>query len=209
MRDLVARWQAGGGGPQGLVERALAHIKTGDYYYTLLPPALGDNPADEFFFETRRGYCEHYASAFALLMRVAGIPARVVVGYQGGELSTVGNWYLVTQSDAHAWTEVWLSGRGWVRVDPTAAVAPQRIERGGLLDRLANRAPVALPARRRGGPGPPGPGPAPTHRHRWCGLAGLGGGLLPGAPRAHAQCRGSGPPAAVRPCCGDAGRRRP
>jgi transglutaminase-like putative cysteine protease len=142
MRDLVARWQAEGGGPQAVVERALAHIKTGDYYYTLLPPVLGNNPADEFFFETRRGYCEHYASAFALLMRVAGIPARVVVGYQGGELSTVGNWYLVTQSDAHAWTEVWLSGRGWVRVDPTAAVAPQRIERGGLLDRLANRAPL-------------------------------------------------------------------
>ncbi len=142
MRALVAQWQAAGGGAQALVERALAHIRAGDYYYSLLAPALGDNPTDEFFFETRRGYCEHYASAFALLMRVAGIPARVVVGYQGGELSTVGNWYLVAQSDAHAWTEVWLNGRGWVRVDPTAAVAPQRIERGGLLDRLANRAPL-------------------------------------------------------------------
>jgi protein-glutamine gamma-glutamyltransferase len=151
MRDLVARWQAIGGDPEGLVERALAHIRSGDYYYTLLPPALGANPADQFFFETRRGYCEHYASAFALLMRVAGIPARVVVGYQGGELSTLGNWYLVSQSDAHAWTEVWLSGRGWVRIDPTAAIAPQRIERGGLLDRLANRAPLRFQLDEEGG----------------------------------------------------------
>ena len=144
MRALVSQWQAAGGGPQGLVERALAHIRSDDYYYTLLAPALGGNPTDEFLFETRCGFCEHYASAFALLMRIGGVPARVVVGYQGGELTTLGNWYLISQADAHAWIEVWLDGRGWMRVDPTAAVAPQRIERQGILDRLASRAPCAL-----------------------------------------------------------------
>ena len=144
MGALVTQWQAAGGGHQGLVERALAHIRSGDYYYTLLAPALGDNPTDEFLFETRRGFCEHYASAFALLMRIGGVPARVVVGYQGGELTTLGNWYLISQADAHAWVEVWLDGRGWVRVDPTAAVAPQRIERQGIFDRLANRSPLRL-----------------------------------------------------------------
>jgi hypothetical protein len=141
MRDLVAGWQAGGG-PQQVIDRALAHIRGSDFYYTLLPPPLGDNPADQFLFETRRGFCEHYAGAFALLMRIAGIPARIVVGYQGAELAPWGNWYLVTQAEAHAWVEVWLQGQGWVRVDPTAAIAPQRVERGGLLDRLGAGTPL-------------------------------------------------------------------
>ena len=141
MRDLVAGWQAGGG-PQQVIDRALAHIRGSDFYYTLLPPPLGDNPADQFLFETRRGFCEHYAGAFALLMRIAGIPARIVVGYQGAELAPWGNWYLVTQAEAHAWVEVWLEGQGWVRVDPTAAIAPQRVERGGLLDRLGAGTPL-------------------------------------------------------------------
>ena len=141
MRDLVAGWQAGGG-PQQVIDRALAHIRGSDFYYTLLPPPLGDNPADQFLFETRRGFFEHYAGAFALLMRIAGIPARIVVGYQGAELAPWGNWYLVTQAEAHAWVEVWLEGQGWVRVDPTAAIAPQRVERGGLLDRLGAGTPL-------------------------------------------------------------------
>ena len=85
---------------------------------------------DTFLFETRRGFCEHYAAAYALLMRAAGIPARVVTGYQGGELNPVGDYLIVRQSDAHAWVEVWLQERGWVRLDPTAAVSPARIERG-------------------------------------------------------------------------------
>jgi len=85
---------------------------------------------DGFLFETRRGFCEHYASAFTLLMRAAGIPARVVTGYLGGEQNPIDGFYTVRQSDAHAWAEVWYAGQGWVRVDPTSAVAPERIEEG-------------------------------------------------------------------------------
>jgi hypothetical protein len=90
---------------------------------------LGDNPVDEFLFETRRGYCEHYATSFVTLARAAGIPARIVTGYQGGEYNPIGNYLRVRQSDAHAWAEVWLEQSGWVRIDPTAAVAPERVER--------------------------------------------------------------------------------
>jgi protein-glutamine gamma-glutamyltransferase len=100
------------------------------FIYTLEPPMLGRSPVDEFLFDTKRGFCEHYASAFVYLMRSAGIPARVVLGYQGGEVNTVGNYLIVRQTDAHAWAEVWLEGEGWVRTDPTAAVSPDRIERG-------------------------------------------------------------------------------
>lgn len=89
-----------------------------------------NDPVDDFLFNVRKGYCEHYASAFTFLMRAAGIPARVVVGYQGGEMNPVGDYLLVRQSDAHAWAEVWLSDGGWTRVDPTAAVSPLRIEQG-------------------------------------------------------------------------------
>ena len=107
------------------------------FEYTLEPPPLGAEPVDEFLFGTRQGFCEHYASAFAVLMRAAGIPARVVAGYQGGELNAYGGYVLVRQSSAHAWNEVWLAGSGWVRVDPTAAVAPERIRRGSLPPELA------------------------------------------------------------------------
>lgn len=117
------------------IEAILAMFRRDEYFYTLQPPALGRNPVDEFLFETRRGFCEHYASAFAVMMRAAGIPARVVVGYQGGEVNPMGGRLIVRQSDAHAWSEVWLDDRGWTRVDPTAAVAPERIERG-LTDSL-------------------------------------------------------------------------
>ena len=142
MRDLVAGWQAGDAPPAQVVERALAHIRSADFYYTLLPPALGDNPTDQFLFETKRGFCEHYAGAFAVLMRLADIPTRIVLGYQGAELSPWGTWYLVSQAEAHAWAEVWLEGQGWVRVDPTSAIAPQRVERGGLFDRLGAGTPL-------------------------------------------------------------------
>lgn len=100
-----------------------------DFAYTLRPPTLGANPVDEFLFETRRGFCGHYASAFALLARAGGIPARVVTGYQGGEKNPLGDYWIVRQSDAHAWVEAWTDGR-WVRFDPTAMVAPDRIEYG-------------------------------------------------------------------------------
>src|SRR5262249_11962532 len=100
------------------------------FMYTLEPPKLGDDPVDQFLFETRSGFCEHYASAFTFLMRAADIPARIVTGYLGGETNPVDGYFVVRQSDAHAWTEVWLQDEGWVRVDPTAVVSPLRIERG-------------------------------------------------------------------------------
>jgi transglutaminase-like putative cysteine protease len=116
--------------PEAIVQSALTMFRQESFVYTLSPPTLGLNPIDDFLFNTRRGFCEHYASSFVYLMRAAGVPARVVTGYQGGDVNPVGNYLIVRQSDAHAWAEVWLQGRGWVRVDPTAAVAPSRIEFG-------------------------------------------------------------------------------
>jgi hypothetical protein len=119
------------------------------FVYTLRPGALADNPSDRFLFETRRGFCEHYASSFVLLMRAAGIPSRVVTGYQGGEANPVGDYLIVRQSDAHAWAEVWLENRGWVRADPTAAVSPARIELG-LHAAIADSSTLPLITRRGG-----------------------------------------------------------
>ncbi|MEO8342444.1 MAG: DUF3488 and transglutaminase-like domain-containing protein [Gallionella sp.] len=113
-----------------LVRTALAYFNKQGFAYTLEPPLLGANTVDDFLFTTKRGFCEHYASAFVFLMRAANVPARVVTGYLGGEFNDVGNYYIVRQSDAHAWAEVWLAGQGWVRVDPTAAIAPDRVQRG-------------------------------------------------------------------------------
>jgi len=127
-RQLAASWRADD--DQAVVRRALSYFNQQNFYYTLEPPPLGRNSTDEFLFTTRRGFCEHYASAFVFLMRAAGIPARVVTGYQGGEYNAYGNYHIVRQSDAHAWAEVWLTGQGWVRIDPTAAIAPERVERG-------------------------------------------------------------------------------
>ena len=125
-----------------LVDAVLRHFREQPFVYTLQPPALlGRGPMDQFLFETRRGFCEHYASAFTLLMRAAGIPARVVTGYQGGELNPYTGQFVVRQRDAHAWAEVWLEGRGWTRVDPTGAVAPERIELS-LEDALPEGEPV-------------------------------------------------------------------
>jgi transglutaminase-like putative cysteine protease len=107
------------------------------FTYTLSPPKVGFHTADDFLFTTQSGFCEHYASSFVVLMRAVGIPARVVTGYQGGEWNAEDNYLLVRQYDAHAWAEVWLDGEGWIRFDPTAAVAPNRIEQGGLLDSLS------------------------------------------------------------------------
>jgi transglutaminase-like putative cysteine protease len=116
--------------PEAIVQSAMTMFRQESFVYTLSPPILGLNPIDDFLFNTKRGFCEHYASSFVYLMRAAGMPARVVTGYQGGDVNPVGNYLIVRQSDAHAWAEVWLPGRGWVRVDPTAAVAPSRIESG-------------------------------------------------------------------------------
>jgi transglutaminase-like putative cysteine protease len=146
---LAQQWRAEGLDDAQVVDRALGLFRTEEFYYTLEPPRLGPDPVDDFLFETRRGFCEHYSSAFTVLMRAAGIPARVVVGYQGGEFNEVGGYYVVRQADAHAWSEVWLPGSGWVRVDPTAAVAPGRVE-NGLSAALA---PSELPSFLRRGSG--------------------------------------------------------
>ncbi|MDB5769303.1 MAG: hypothetical protein JWQ61_4117 [Collimonas fungivorans] len=120
-----------------LVNAVLNFFRHEKFSYTLEPPLLGRDSVDDFLFSSRAGFCEHYASSFVVLMRAAGIPARVVTGYQGGEINPVDDMMTVRQSDAHAWAEVWLPPRGWVRVDPTAAVAPDRIETqlGNLLPR--------------------------------------------------------------------------
>ncbi len=135
MLDLVQGWRKTSTDDRAVVEHALNYFRNEEFYYTLRPPPLGRNPIDQFIFESRRGFCEHYASSFTLLMRLAGIPARVVTGYQGGEYNPLGDHLIVRQSDAHAWSEVWLEGAGWVRIDPTAAVAPERIERSFQFDR--------------------------------------------------------------------------
>jgi transglutaminase-like putative cysteine protease len=116
-----------------LAQRVLEMFREQPFRYTLTPPPLSLHSVDDFLFNTRAGFCEHYSSAFVILMRALDIPARVVVGYQGGEINPVDNFLEVRQRDAHAWTEIWLPGRGWVRVDPTAAVAPERVERGANL----------------------------------------------------------------------------
>lgn len=149
---LGQRWRAQGLRGHALIDAALQRFRSEAYYYTLQPPTLGRDGVDEFLFDTRRGFCEHYAGSFTLLMRAAGLPARVVTGYLGGEANEIGGYYIVRQSDAHAWSEVWLEGEGWLRVDPTAAVAPERVERG-LGSALAGDAllPSFLdPTRRRG-----------------------------------------------------------
>lgn len=127
---LAEQWRAEGLDDGAIVRKALQMYRSGDFYYTLQPPRLERDSVDDFLFNTKKGFCEHYSSSFTFLMRAAGIPARVVTGYQGGEKNELGDYYIVRQYDAHAWSEVWLEGKGWVRVDPTAAVAPQRIERG-------------------------------------------------------------------------------
>ena len=122
--------RAAAGSDRDYVNAVLDMFRNEEFFYTLQPPPLGSNPVDRFLFETRRGFCEHYASAFAVMMRAAQVPARVVLGYQGGEMNPMSDHMVVRQSDAHAWTEVWFEGEGWRRVDPTAAVAPERIEYG-------------------------------------------------------------------------------
>ncbi|WP_342051538.1 MULTISPECIES: transglutaminase TgpA family protein [unclassified Cupriavidus] len=129
-RALAARWAEQFPDPWQRVQAALRVFAGEAFYYTLSPPPLGSQQVDSFVFDTHRGFCEHYSSSFVFLMRAAGVPARVVTGYQGGEYNTIGRHYIVRQSDAHAWAEVWIDGRGWVRVDPTSAVAPSRVEQG-------------------------------------------------------------------------------
>lgn len=130
--ELARRWRAEARSDEEIVQRALALFRA-EFSYSLSAPPLGRHSVDEFLFSTRVGFCEHFSSAFGFLMRAAGVPSRVVLGYVGGYRNPFGDYLLVRQSDAHAWNEVWLEGRGWVRVDPTAAVDPARVfDRAGI-----------------------------------------------------------------------------
>jgi transglutaminase-like putative cysteine protease len=138
-RALVAEWLVDDPSREEIVERAFDWLAAQPFYYTLTPPPLGAQPVDEFLFDTREGFCEHYASAFAVMLRAAGVPARIVTGYQGGEINGYTDLHVVRQSDAHAWTEVWFEDRGWVRVDPVTAVLPERVSMGSLRGSLADQ----------------------------------------------------------------------
>ena len=138
---LARRMRAAAPDVPAFVASVLALFRAGHFEYTLTPPLLDLNSVDDFLFNTRRGFCGHFASSFAMLMRAGGVPARVVTGYQGGEWNPIGGYFLIRRSDAHAWVEVWEDGHGWVRVDPTAVVAPERLRRG-LLDLLPGAASV-------------------------------------------------------------------
>ena len=126
--ELGARWAADGGTDNQRLQRAIEFMRNQKLIYTLRPPLMSQHVADEFLFDHKRGFCEHFSASFVVLMRAAGVPARVVTGYQGGERNPVDDTWVIRQSDAHAWAEVWLSRRGWVRVDPTAISVPNRIE---------------------------------------------------------------------------------
>ncbi|WP_200233594.1 transglutaminase TgpA family protein [Thiohalocapsa halophila] len=142
MRELVARWIADDPPPATVVQRALDHFNRQPFRYSLLAPNMGEKAMDGFLFEEQVGFCEHYAAAFTLLMRIADIPTRIVLGYLGGERNPYSGDYLVRQSEAHAWTEVWLPEQGWTRVDPTAAVAAERVDPDGGIAALGANAPA-------------------------------------------------------------------
>lgn len=129
---MMAEWRAESSSVSQIIQRALVYFHQQQFHYTLNPPLLSQHTVDEFLFDTQKGFCEHYASAFTVMMRMAGIPARVVTGYQGGWYNNIGAYLLVRQSDAHAWSEVWVRGSGWTRIDPTAAIAPGRVEDGAI-----------------------------------------------------------------------------
>ncbi len=139
---MARQWRADAGASSAASDMAIAtramRLFHDGFAYTLDTPLAGRHAVDEFLFDTRAGFCEHFSSAFVVLMRAAGIPARVVTGYAGGYRNPIGGYWLVRNSDAHAWAEIWIAGRGWVRMDPTAAVAPERI-----YDTIADRAPGA------------------------------------------------------------------
>ena len=115
---------------RAVVDAALQFFRKENFVYSLTPNVYGSDPLTEFLFQRRSGFCEHYAASFATLMRIARIPSRVVIGYHGGEFNRLGNYVLVRQLDAHAWTEVWVRGEGWLRIDPTNVIAPDRISSG-------------------------------------------------------------------------------
>jgi transglutaminase-like putative cysteine protease len=154
--ELALSLRERAGSDAAYVQAVLNLFREQEFFYTLTPPGLARDSVDDFLFNTRQGFCEHFASAFTNLMRAAGIPARVVAGYQGGDWNPLGGYMIVRQSHAHAWSEIWLPGSGWRRVDPTSAVAPERVERGLeasfagselLPDALARELPLLWQAR--------------------------------------------------------------
>lgn len=134
-QQLIQTWLQDSPDKNQLVQKALSYFKDQEFYYSRSPPLLFDDPVDEFLFQTRKGYCEHYASAFTVMMRLAGIPARVVTGYQGGEMNPLSDYMIIRQSDAHAWSEIWLNQQGWLRIDPTSVIPAGRIESSIDLNR--------------------------------------------------------------------------
>ena len=130
VQTLVATWRANAADDRAVIDAALHFFRKENFVYSITPSTFGADSLTEFLFQRRSGFCEHYAAAFATVMRIAGIPARIVIGYHGGEYNRLGNYVLVRQLDAHAWTEVWLKGEGWVRIDPTNVIAPDRISSG-------------------------------------------------------------------------------
>jgi transglutaminase-like putative cysteine protease len=142
--ELAQSLRAGADSDGAYVDAVLEYLRRGNFTYTLEPPLLNLDSVDDLLFRTRAGFCGHYASAFVMLMRAGGVPARVVTGYLGGIWNRYGGYLYITQSDAHAWAEVWLDGQGWVRVDPTAAVAP-----GRLTEELDDLLPAAAGGGRR------------------------------------------------------------
>ena len=127
---LGRQWARELAGPEAIVAAGLASFRDNGFVYTLHPDRLGVDAIDDFLFTSRKGFCEHFAAGFTVLMRAAGVPARIVGGYQGGHWNELGNFFTVRQSDAHVWCEVWIQEKGWMRVDPTFVVAPERIDRG-------------------------------------------------------------------------------
>ena len=142
-RALGQSWRDGADDDAAILQRAIAYFRAERLAYTTDPPVLGRDTVDEFLYETRQGFCEHFASSFVFLMRSAGVPARVVTGYQGGDMNPVDGKFTVRQSDAHAWSEVYLQNRGWIRVDPTALSVPGRVD-GGLARAVPESAPLPL-----------------------------------------------------------------
>lgn len=128
-RERAKEWLAETQSTEKLIAKLFDYYRQ-SFFYTLKPPPLGDDTVDDFLWNSRQGFCEHFSSSFVFFLRAAGIPARVVVGYQGGDINSIDNAISVRQRDAHAWAEVWLEGRGWVMFDPTGAVAPERVQRG-------------------------------------------------------------------------------
>lgn len=136
IKSLVRQLQGFEAPSEAFIRQLFNYFRTENFRYTLTPPLLDQDPIDTFLFKTRSGFCSHYASAFVYLMRVAHIPARVVTGYQGGSMNEIGRFLEIRQKDAHAWAEVWLDNKGWTRFDPTAAIAPERLERNLDADHL-------------------------------------------------------------------------